>query len=223
MPEMRDIYDYEKRLRRKLEQIRGMENLSDRNTKMILEFQKHCVAEGLSVARALRYLHDLPILADFLAKDFDQANKADFERVLNRLEETEYAYQTKLDFKKTIKKFYKWLDGGKEYPDSVQWIKTGRKINNQKLPEELLTEEEVKSMIESAWHLRDRAVISVIWESGCRAGEFLTMQVKHVDFEETLTRITLQGKTGMRRVPLIDSTPYLAEWLDNHPFRNDPE
>ncbi|MFQ6107259.1 MAG: hypothetical protein ACE5QF_06705 [Thermoplasmata archaeon] len=52
MPEMRDIYDYvydyEKRLGRKLEQIRGMENLSDRNTKMILEFQKHCVAEGLS-------------------------------------------------------------------------------------------------------------------------------------------------------------------------------
>ena len=223
MPEMRDIYDYEKRLRRKLEQIRGMENLSDHNTKMILEFQKHCVAEGLSVARALRYLHDLPILADFLAKDFDQANKADFERVLNRLEETEYAYQTKLDFKKTIKKFYKWLDGGKDYPESVQWIKTGRKINNQKLPEELLTEEEVKSMIEAVWHSRDRAVISVIWESGCRAGEFLTMQVKHVDFEETLTRITLQGKTGMRRVPLIDSTPYLAEWLDNHPFRNDPE
>ncbi|VVB87296.1 Tyrosine recombinase XerD [uncultured archaeon] len=33
----------------------------------------------------------------------------------------------------------------------------------------------------------------------------------------------VDGKTGMRRVRIIFSSPYLATWLDNHPFRDNPE
>ncbi len=223
MPRNGDIYDYEKRLTRKLSQIKKSESLSKKAKKKILHFHRHCIAEGLSEARTLRYLHDLPLLAEFLEKDFEKATEKDFETVLNKLDKTDYAPQTKLDFKKTIKKFYKWLNGGEQYPESVRWIKTGRKRNDQKLPEELLTEEEAKKMIETASHPRDRAVISVLWESGCRVGEFLGMQLKHLAFEDMVTKITVRGKTGARRIPLIDSTPYLAEWMENHPFKDKPD
>jgi integrase len=223
MPRNSDIYNYEKRLRNKLSQIKKSESLSRNNRRKILDFHRHCIAEGLSEARTLRYLHDLPLLAQYLEKDFGKATERDFERVLNRLEKTDYASQTKLDFKKTIKKFYKWLNGGEQYPESVRWIKAGRKRNDRKLPEELLTEEEVKKMIETASHPRDRAAISVLWESGCRVGEFLGLEVKHVVFEETVTRIIVHGKTGSRRIPIIDSTPYLAEWIENHPFKGEPD
>jgi integrase len=131
--------------------------------------------------------------------------------------------RTKLDFRITIKKFYKWLNGGEEYPDSIRWIRTSEKLNNSKLPEELLTEEEIKKLVQYCQHSRDRALICILWESGCRVGELLSLQLKHVSFEETLTRITVQGKTGMRRIPLIDSTPYLAEWMENHPQKGNPE
>ncbi|MHA2266013.1 MAG: tyrosine-type recombinase/integrase, partial [Candidatus Thorarchaeota archaeon] len=63
-------------------------------------------------------------------------------------------------------------------------------------------------------------IVAVLWESGCRIGELLNLRIRHVSFEENLTRITVHGKTGARRVPLIDSTPYLAEWLENHPMRD---
>jgi site-specific recombinase XerD len=33
----------------------------------------------------------------------------------------------------------------------------------------------------------------------------------------------VDGKTGMRRVRIIFSSPYLATWLENHPFRDNPE
>jgi site-specific recombinase XerD len=96
----------------------------------------------------LRYLDDLPRLARLLRKDFEKATRKDIERVLRSIEtSSDLAPRTKLDFRVTIKKFYKWLNGGEEYPESVRWIKTGGKRNNNKLPEELLTEEEVKRII----------------------------------------------------------------------------
>ena len=222
MTRTEDIYKYDIKLKRKVDSIQKFTNLSKNNKKKIFDFQKNCIAQGLSKARVLRYLQDLPKLAEYLGKDFEKATKKDFENVLNKLESTDYAPQTKLDFKKSIKKFYKWLNGGEECPESVKWIKTGRKLNNKKLPEELLTEDDVKLMIESAFNPRDRAIISVLWESGCRAAELLTMDIKHIVFEESITRAIFQGKTGARRVPLLDSTPYISEWLNNHPLRDNP-
>jgi integrase len=155
--------------------------------------------------------------------DFERATRTDIEAIVAEIEVTNKAHATKLSYAVTIKKFYKWLNGGDEYPKSVKWLRTTDKTNNKKLPEDLLTEDEIKKMIEAANNPRDRALISVLWEGGCRAGELLSMRVKHVTFNNDITRITIQGKTGMRRIPLIDSTPYLAEWIENHPFKNDPD
>jgi site-specific recombinase XerD len=216
-----DFYDYGGRLQRKLEVIKNTKEISQHNRNKILAFQKSCLAQGLSTARMLRYLNDLPRIASKLTKDFEKVNKTDIEAIVADIEATNLAHATKLSYSVTIKKFYKWLNGGDEYPKSVKWLRTTGKKNNKKLPEDLLTEDEVKKMIEAANNSRDRSIISMLWEAGCRVGELLSMQVKHVTFENDITRITIQGKTGMRRIPLIDSTPYLAEWIENHPFKND--
>ena len=219
---MPDFYDYGGRLQRKLEVIKNTKEISQHNRNKILAFQKSCLAQGLSTARMLRYLNDLPRIASKLTKDFEKVNRADIEAIMADIEATNLAHATKLSYAVTIKKFYKWSNGGDEYPTSVKWLRTTGKKNNKKLPEDLLNEDEVKKMIEAANNSRDRALISILWEAGCRVGELLSMQVKHVNFENDITRITIQGKTGMRRIPLIDSTPYLAEWIENHPFKNDP-
>lgn len=218
-----DVYHYDCVLERAVKRIKSNERISESQRRMILKFQKQCIADGLSAARVLRYLCDLPRLGEYLRKDFEQATKEDIVDVINQIERTSLSPRTKLDFKSSIKKFYKWLNGGEEYPEFVRWIKTGGKKNNNKLPEELLAEEEVKKLIETAHQPRDRAIISVLWESGCRVGEILSMQIKHVTFEKEFARITVQGKTGGRRVPLIDSVPYIAEWINNHPFKENPE
>ena len=218
-----DIYKYGERLERKISQIEKDKEISAHNRKKILEFQNHCIAQGIGKARVLRYLNDLPKLAKLLKKNFEKVTKMDIENVLTAMEKTPLSPRTKLDFKVTVKKYYKWLNGGEEYPESVRWVKTGEKRNNNKLPEDLLTEEDVKKMIQATNHPRDRAIISVLWESGCRVGELIHVQIKHIVFEDLVTRVMLNGKTGMRRVPLIDSTPYLAEWINNHPQKDDPE
>jgi integrase len=218
-----DLYNYKGKLKRKLSMIKGLKDISKKVKDKILKFQRDRIAEGIGHARILRYLDDLPKLARLLHKDFEDVTADDLRRVLHEVEEEELAEASKTEFRKTIKVFYRWLNGGERYPECVEWIKTTEKRNNNKLPEELLTEEEVKRMISAAWTPRDRAIISLLWESGCRVGELLTMRTKNVSFEENLTRIVIHGKTGARRVPLLDSTPYLAEWLENHPSREDSD
>ena len=51
------------------------------------------------------------------------------------------------------------------------------------LPEELLTEEEVKRLAEAAENPRDRDFILTLYESGCRVGELISLRLKHVQFD----------------------------------------
>jgi len=78
-------------------------------------------------------------------------------------------------------------------------------------------------MAETADNLRDKALILVLYDSGCRIGEILTLQLKHVQFDKYGAVLVVDGKTGQRRVRLIMSAPKLHQWIENHPLRNDNE
>ena len=71
--------------------------------------------------------------------------------------------------------------------------------------------------------MRDKAIILCLYESGARVGEFLPIQIKHIQFDQYGALIMLYGKTGSRRIRLIASSPMLAKWLSVHPDRENPE
>ena len=137
-------------------------------------------------------MYDLRNLSKWLGKDFEDATKDDIKTLVGKIEqeaffikrlgkEVPYQESTKRDFRITIRKFYKWLKGTEEYPDEVKWIKSNsRKCGRIKLPEEMFTEEDIKKLINAADLPRDRAFISVLYESGCRIGEMLFMRLKHI-------------------------------------------
>ncbi len=70
---------------------------------------------------------------------------------------------------------------------------------------------------------RDRALVASLYESGARISELSNLKIKHVKFDQYGAVLMVDGKTGMRRVRIIFSSPYLATWLENHPFRANPE
>jgi hypothetical protein len=47
--------------------------------------------------------------------------------------------------------------------------------------------------------------------------------IKNVSFDRYGAKLIVRGKTGMRRIRIIASTPYLSTWMNNHPRRSDPE
>ncbi len=88
----------------------------------------------------------------------------------------------------------------------------------------MLTESEKSRLLHACGeNLRDKAILSVKFEAGDRAGELMTAQIKHVKSDEYGAVIHVDGKTGARPIRLIASAPDLFAWINTHPFRKNPE
>ncbi|MGI0078300.1 MAG: hypothetical protein ACRECH_01610 [Nitrososphaerales archaeon] len=80
-------------------------------------------------------------------KSYEEAVKEDIVNVVSEIESEDTAYETKHNEKTCIKCFYCWLRGGgdgEEYPVEVKWIKNKRTLNHSILPNDLVTEDEVR-------------------------------------------------------------------------------
>lgn len=196
-------------------------SVSVRDKELLLEFRDHNISKDVSVPRILRLVSALRLTAERIGKGFEEITAKDYEKYLIELKKKNFAFDSIETYKGVLKVFHKWLSGGKEYPACVDWMKiSGGK--SKKLPEDLLTEEEVKKLIHAVCNKRDKAFIASLWESGARVGELGNLRVKHVTFDELGCQILVDGKTGMRRVRLVSSAPYLLEWLNEHSLRDDP-
>ena len=216
-----DIHNYRRRFELVIAGIKRS-TLPDTTKRLLVEFSDYCIAEGLAIPTIVKHLFGLQSVARWATKNLDKTNKKDIIEIVGKLERSKYSSEVKHAIKVSIKKFYKWLNGGEDYPEKVKWIKSAQK-SKHRLPEELLTEEDIEKMINAAEHPRDKALISLLYESGCRIGELMSLRMKHISFDEYGAKIIVDGKTGMRRIRIITSVPLLSVWLENHPKRGDPD
>jgi integrase/recombinase XerD len=121
-------------------------------------------------------------------------------------------------YKVHAKGFFKYI--GRE--DIAELCNVKKSSTDRKLPEDLLTSEDIELLIGSARTLRDKAYIAVLYESGARKGELEDLQLKHITFDENGAVVTLpKGKTGARRIRVVYAAGFLRNWLDNHPLKGD--
>ena len=223
---MPDIHRFKEKTERKIELLKTDTTVSERNKADILRFVNDCYAERLSHGRVYKLLYFLLSLSRMLGKDFADATKEDLKELIRKIENSpkNYTENTKKDFRVVLKKFYKWLEGIEDgYPDRVKWMKATIAHNHRKLPDELLTQDEIRQMIQAADNPRDKALVFVMYESGCRIGELLSIKLKHVQFDTYGAKVMVSGKTGARQIRLIASCDYLRYWLENHPDRSNPD
>lgn len=215
-----EVYRTKQRIESCLRKIRN--SCIDEDSKQkILEFYQECIVRGYSKERIIKYLVTLERIARDLGKPFVEAKKADIVNLIAKIEQSNYSDWTKHDYKVILRVFYKWLRK-EERPEEVGWIRI-REANRHKLPEELLTVEEVNRLVDAADHIRDKAFISTLYESGCRIGELLCLQIRHVCFDNFGAVLLVNGKTGQRRVRVIASASKLYQWYENHPLKENPE
>jgi site-specific recombinase XerD len=219
-----DMHNYKRRLEGQLRLLEENPSISEENKKLISQFKDQAFSEGITIGRVVRYLFDLRVMARFLDKDFSKAKKEDIQVLVGKLEDSgRFSKSTVRDFKLTLRKFYKWLRKSDDFPEEVKWFKTHIRYDGIKNPEDMLTEEEIRKMINSCMNPRNRAFISVLYESGCRIGEILPLQLNRVKFDQFGALLLVNGKTGFRRVRTVASSPYLTEWINKHPSKDDPK
>lgn len=216
---------------------RSSEPISARNTQILLDFDTAAGLEGLGKCRRLKYLLVGLQFAKRIQKDLDKLVLDDIQRLVLWVDERANPW-TRQMHKVILKKLVKYVsnpDGyllSKEYPENVRWIKVNVKKKDMPKVErdQLLTEEEILRGIQAAESQRDKAMFALQTETGCRVGELANLRIKDVISEQLKSDntereyfIRLNGKTGERTVIIFYSVPYLLDWLNHHPQKDNPE
>ncbi len=216
------IYKHQTNMVQELKRLAN-DSLPDQTKKKIEEFGKIRLAKGSTKLRVVKCMWCLRSMAKWLNKDFSEATKDDLLTLVTEMDMKNYSEYTRYDFKIVLKMFYKWLLGNdEEFPTVIKWLKPRLKNQAHKLPEELLTVEEVQKLANSTTNPRDKALILILYESGCRIGELLYLKLKNVQFDNYGVVLRVSGKTGDRRVRIIASVQVLTNWLQEHPDKTNP-
>lgn len=218
-----DAHNYKRRIENYFARLEREKSISKGDMEILKKYRDYLVSEGITLGRVNKYLCDLKRASILLEKRYERADEQDIRRIVSIFEANDgYSPWSKRDFKVAVRKFYTWLRGTKEYPPEVAWMNVHQKIRNAKTHEDLLTEEEVKRMIDFARTIQERAFIATLYESGCRLGEIIYIRISQVKFDNHGAQLFVTGKTGSRRIRVVSCVPYIAEWLNKHPFRDDP-
>jgi site-specific recombinase XerD len=217
-----DFHQYQQQFSRTTTFVR-QSNISTRNQQLILGYVRACQLHNLcGLPRLVRAMFTLVQHARIIRKDFDRAKRKDLERYVHAI--LHYRPSTVATHKAIVRRFYTWLHHPRQFPNAkppalVAWI-TGR-LRQADAPRvahhELLTHAEVQRMINAATTIRDRALVSLLWESGARIGELGSLRKEDVSARTFGHTLSLNGKTGSRQILVVASAPALSFWLECHP------
>ncbi|MGI0091841.1 MAG: tyrosine-type recombinase/integrase [Nitrososphaerales archaeon] len=222
-----DVYNFEYKLKNALSLLERAK-ISPQDKQKILDFVDLLKALRVSKGRIAKYILHLKVIGENLGLQFEQATRKDIEHfVASWLYEQKYSAETTADYIMVLKRFYKYLRNGNvdkdtPFPEEVRWLKKTIKPNERKEPE-FLTPQEVEALIAAAETIRDKCMIAVQFDGGFRPGEHLGINVGDVHLDEKGARILVRGKTGERVVRVISCAGLLAQYLETHQFRDQPE
>jgi integrase len=128
-----------------------------------------------------------------------------------------------------LMRFFKWLYNPDIEPDkrpkpeviqNIQQLK--RKEKSIYKPTDLWTQEDDSLFLKYCPNPRDRCYHAMSRDSACRPHELLKLRIRDVTFKFTPNKkqyaeILVNGKTGTRHIPLIDSIPHIKDWISQHP------
>ena len=187
------------------------------------------VKESLSENRIYFYAVRLRKIAEIMPDAFLSPSERDIKNAIseiagrNHRDGRAYSENTVEDYKIAIKRFYRWLlANDRDVPDVVKWIRKKCSVNRNVKPDNMITEEEITKIIRACRNARNRAIFSLLYDSGCRVGEIMSLKLKDMEFDDYGLVLSVTGKTGYRKVRVVgNSVAYAREWQNAHPMRND--
>lgn len=150
------------------------------------------------------------------------------------------------DYLSRLKYFFRWLHNTKYYsglldsnldeeeiyipikdwktPSFLRIDKKKTKRSSPYLETELWEKDDILTIIKYDNYKRNKAALTLLWDLDARPHEVTLLKIKHVRLKEKYGEgeIPYEAKTGTGPILLTCSFPYVRDWLNEHPFKNEP-
>ena len=137
---------------------------------------------GIQEHRESSYFEQLTILSKIMGSSILNPSKSDVIKTISELRgritirHTHYSPSTISVFIKTLKKFVKYVNDGElpKFWNDIHAEKIGSRYTQ---PEEMITYDELQLLLKACRNVRDKALLSVLFDSGIRASELLLLKI----------------------------------------------
>ena len=175
---------------------------------LLEEFEGYLKIKGRSDETIRGYLVDICTIYEYMEVDFLQAKQKDLEKALTKYKKDKNLTDSTMARKiASLKTFYRFLLS-REYITRDPTIEIEIPRKDQKIPE-VLTEKEVKELIDAAVKERDKLLVMMFAYTGARLSEVANLTWENIDFKEKTIKIYGKG----RKERILPLHPELYEKL----------
>ncbi len=215
------------------------------NAKIIDEFYQYMKENGASDKHMANELQTVLYYATFLGPNnclLDINKREQAITFLNTKQKGEDIDPSKRwittwnDYLGTIKHFFRWLYSQREKEELVptsEWetppfVQIKKKKTKRLSPyseTEIWDRDELLIVVKYQPYLRNKAALTLFWDLDARNHEVTMLKIKNVRLREKYGEgeVPYEAKTVSGPMLLTCSFPYIRDWLNEHPFRNNPE
>ncbi|MGC2572416.1 MAG: hypothetical protein WA364_12975 [Candidatus Nitrosopolaris sp.] len=130
--------------------------------------------------------------------------------------------------------FFRWLTNNRskseeeddwETPSFLKKIKHKKALRSSPYGINDIWElEDVLTVVSYEPELRNQAIITLLWDLDARSHEVTALRIKDITLNEQYGEGTIPSntKTGGGPILLISSFTYVRDWINKHPFKNEP-
>ncbi len=223
--------------------LQQLESVSQANQDILRDFSQHYLSKDLRSEYHIVSLLKLLISLDrFYNLPFTSINKKDqilkflsYRQVngkwIEREKDAEGKYISSFNFYLGLLKiFFRWLVNKTKNEDEWE-TPSFLKIKNKKplrdspyTVNEIWTQDELLTIVEYEPELRNKAIITLLWDLDARPHEVTALRIRDIVLDEQYGEGTIPSntKTGGGPILLTSSFTYVRDWINKHPFKNEP-
>ena len=188
--------------------------------KTILSFVEAKKFKSNSSKRLLRILFTLKRTFEMYELNFNEKiTEIEVKKIYIEYLHSNWADSTKVTNWHIMKNFFTWLNKDLEIKD-FQF----KNPNELLQPGEMLKEKDIIKILKLCRNETEKTIIALLWDTGARIEEILTLSTENFHREKDYYMITLAGKTGVRFIPCYWSVDILDSFLKkshDHLFWNE--
>ena len=154
------------------------------------------------------------LLSQYSAEvDYLNANTRSIERYLNGIEASNNNLCTRHAYYRALRAFYNWLHAEYGIDNPMKGVRPPI-LSKVILP--ALSEDQVKTLIESADNIRDKAIIALFTESGLRLAELANIKPDDINWPGRCIKVLGKGRKEAFAPFGALSEDYLSKWLSQY-------